>query len=104
MLLGLPLAAAGAQEAPPQSPPPQQPQPTTMTPATPTTNQVQVPGFGDLDKAHRGYLDRSDIPKDVESLRDLRMHFNDADLNHDGLLTPDEYGAYTGPKAPGQAH
>lgn len=100
--------AAAAQQTPPSSPAPQ-PEPQTMpTPpanaAEPATESAQVPGFGDLDKGHHGYLRRSDIPKDVESLKQLRMHFNDADLNHDGRLTPDEYGAYSSAKPPGQEH
>jgi hypothetical protein len=70
----------------------------------PTTQGVgvDVPSFDSLDKAHRGYLKRSDIPKDVESLKQLRAHFAEADRDGNGRLTPDEYATYMQPASNSQ--
>lgn len=74
-----------------------------MTPATSHAQQSMpaaaagdsgLPAFEDLDKNHHGYLSRSDIPKDVDGLKPLRMHFAEADANSNGRLEKDEYQAY----------
>ncbi|MGN6226180.1 MAG: EF-hand domain-containing protein [Dyella sp.] len=54
-----------------------------------------APPFSEIDTAHRGKVRRADIPKDVPALRQLRMHFAEADMDHDGWLTAEEYFAYT---------
>lgn len=61
-----------------------------------------APSFDELDKDHKGSLGRSDIPKDVESLKQLRAHFGEADQDHNGRLSPAEYNTYVGSnKMPG---
>jgi predicted Zn-dependent protease len=68
------------------------------------TRATAMPSFDQLDTSHRGYLSRSDIPKDVEGLKALRMHFADADANNNGRLEKDEYQAYVARAAqPGQS-
>ncbi|WP_158880750.1 hypothetical protein [Rhodanobacter sp. L36] len=57
-------------------------------------NDQAIPSFEDLDKTHRGFLTRADIPKDVEALKPLRMHLADSDANGNGRLEKSEYGAY----------
>lgn len=57
-------------------------------------SQSAVPSFDDLDKQHHGYLLRSDIPKDVEALKPLRVHFRDADTDGNGQLSRSEYNTY----------
>ncbi len=39
-------------------------------------------------------MKRSDIPKDNDSLKQLRAHFPEADKNHDGKVDQGEYDAY----------
>jgi hypothetical protein len=84
-----------------------------QTPAAPTTTASSIPGtagaepsglpsFDDLDKAHHGYLNRSDLPKDVEGLKPLRAHFMDYDKNQNGRLDPDEYAAYASTRSGAQ--
>ena len=53
-----------------------------------------APAFEDLDKDHHGQLHRGDIPKDVPALAQLRAHFAEADVNHDGQISPAEYHQY----------
>jgi hypothetical protein len=61
-----------------------------------------APSFDELDKDHKGSLGRSDIPKDVEALKQLRAHFGEADQDHNGRLSPAEYNTYVGAsKVPG---
>jgi hypothetical protein len=70
------------------------------TPASPWQGQASsadaqaIPSFEDLDKAHRGFLTRADLPKDVEALKPLRMHLADSDTNGNGRLEKDEYATY----------
>ncbi len=59
-----------------------------------SSDSTSAPSFGELDKANRGYLTRSDIPKDVESLKSLRAHFDEADTDKNGRLSKSEYAAY----------
>jgi hypothetical protein len=37
---------------------------------------------------------RSDVPKDVDALKELRAHFNEADRDHNGQVDKAEYDAY----------
>jgi hypothetical protein len=82
------LAGAGqvfAGEAQPQA-----------APNSPTAASADegAPDFNTLDTQHRGYIVRADIPKDVPALKQLRAHFNEADLNHDGHVSGAEYNSY----------
>ena len=52
-----------------------------------------APAFLDISKDGKS-IKRSDIPKDVDALKELRAHFNEADLNHDGRVDESEYDAY----------
>lgn len=53
-----------------------------------------LPSFGDLDKQNHGYLTRSDIPKNIDGLKQLRAHFKEADADHNSRLSPTEYAIY----------
>lgn len=53
-----------------------------------------APDFSTLDKDGKGYIKRGDVPKDVDALKALRAHFNEADQNHDGRVDKSEYEAY----------
>jgi hypothetical protein len=66
----------------------------SSTPAAASVQSSSLPGFDELDKAHQGYLNRRDIPKDVEGLSSLRAHFIEYDKDQNGRLSPDEYAAY----------
>ena len=95
VLFTLSAAPVYAQETP-TSPAPE-PAPTTPAPSMPSAVSAQqsgLPSFGDLDKAHHGYLSRADLPKEVEGLKPLRAHFMDYDKNQNGRLDPDEYAAF----------
>jgi hypothetical protein len=63
-------------------------------------NASAVPSFEQLDTKHHGYLVRGDIPKNVEPLMALRMHFTDYDRNGNGRLDNTEYAAYVASLAP----
>jgi hypothetical protein len=71
--------------------------------STPVGNATGVappkptPTFKELDKKGRGYLLRSDLPKDIEGLTKLRAHYAEADVNQDGRISRDEYDVYTIP-------
>ncbi|PWK87616.1 EF-hand domain-containing protein [Fulvimonas soli] len=97
VLAGLLLAgtASARQTTPPPTNPPSLPPPAPEQQPMPQQAPAGVPSFDSLDTAHRGYLKRSDIPRDVESLQQLRAHFPEADRDGNGRLTPDEYAAYT---------
>lgn len=69
-------------------------QPSQATPGSADTSQSAAPSFDDLDTHHHGYLLRSDIPKNVEALRELRLHFRDSDTDGNGQLSRSEYSAY----------
>jgi hypothetical protein len=64
---------------------------------------ASMPSFEQLDKANHGYLTRGDIPKDVESLKSLRMHLADSDTNGNGRIEKSEYQAYVARSQPNQA-
>jgi hypothetical protein len=89
---GLMLSGALLTQQASSAPAPRPPQ-STM-PAASHDQASGLPSFADLDKNHKGRLKRSDIPKDVDGLKQLRAHFQEADKNGDGWITPDEYSAY----------
>jgi hypothetical protein len=94
MVAAITLAGTGqvfAQEAQPQA---------ATTPAA--SADEGAPDFNTLDTQHRGYIVRGDIPKDVPALKQLRAHFSEADLNHDGHVSGSEYNAYVTPAPAGQ--
>jgi hypothetical protein len=88
--------AALAQQASPQAapPPPQEKLPTALPDAGAPQADSAAPAFSDLDKKGKGYIQRSDIPKDNEALKQLRAHFNEADQDHNGRVDASEYNAY----------
>lgn len=57
------------------------------------------PSFDQLDKKNKGSLTRGDIPGKPEALRDLRMHFQEADRDHNGRLSPAEYATFLAAKS-----
>lgn len=59
-----------------------------------TGTPTGAPAFSELDKAGKGYIQRSDVPKDNEALKPLRAHFNEADQDHNGRVDASEYNAY----------
>ena len=101
-LFGLNVAATCAQTVPAS---PQQQHPGTSQPAVAPADNAQsaLPSFDDLDKQHHGYLTRGDIPKDVDGLKPLRAHFAEADTDHNGQLSRDEYAVYVA-KQSGKEH
>ncbi|NID15318.1 hypothetical protein [Luteibacter yeojuensis] len=78
LLASLATGAAFAHGAPPQA----------------TPGDSGAPSFSDLDKDNKGSIRRSDVPKDVDALKELRAHFNEADTNHDGKVDKGEYDTY----------
>lgn len=64
-----------------------------------STTDSGAPAFSELDKDNKGYIKRSDVPKDVDALKQLRAHFNEADQNHDGRVDKAEYDAYVNKSA-----
>lgn len=94
--LGLVLSAsAWAQQQPAAAPQPMPAAPPAPQAAPAPGQDVGVPAFGDLDKNHDGRLTRSEVPKDVETLKPLRAHFREADLDGNGSLSEQEYLKYT---------
>jgi hypothetical protein len=82
ILLSLGMAAnVNAQTAP------------AASPAT-SADAAALPTFDSLDKRHHGQLNRSDIPKDVDGLRDLRAHFVQYDKDNNGHINAQEYSRY----------
>lgn len=53
-----------------------------------TDKMRKVYYFNQLDVDHDGGLERAEVPKD---LRGLRLHFLEADWNHNGRISPAEY-------------
>lgn len=62
-----------------------------------TSEARKVYYFSKLDRNHDGQLSRSEIPKDM---RNLRLHFIQADWNENGKLSPEEYVLYAHHQAP----
>lgn len=52
-----------------------------------------APAFSEISKDGKP-IKRSDVPKDVDALKQLRAHFPEADANHDGKVDQGEYDAY----------
>jgi hypothetical protein len=70
-------------------------QPLQTSPSAASSDETSaIPDFSQLDKTNKGYLTRSDIPKNVEALMPLRMHFKEADTNENGRLEKGEYATY----------
>lgn len=88
-------ASAWAQQQPTPTPQPMPNTPPAQQAAPMPGQDAGVPAFGDLDKNHDGRLSRSEIPKDVETLKPLRAHFREADLDGNGTLSEQEYVKYT---------
>lgn len=86
------LAMAGAVQAQ-DTPQPASPPPAVAPPGAPA--HTGAPPFEQLDTNHDGKLSRSEIPKNVDALKQLRAHFNEADINGNGTLDPGEYSSYT---------
>ena len=98
LLAGPAFALQAAQQSAPPSPPPSQ---GSMAAPTTSSESGAAPSFDELDKNHKGSLSRSDLPKDVEALKQLRAHFGEADQDHNGRLSPAEYNTYVAAKPPG---
>lgn len=59
----------------------------------PQSASDEAPSFDEVAKG-KSALGRSDLPKDVPALKELRAHINEADTNHNGRIEKDEYDAY----------
>lgn len=104
LIVSLALAAtlasgtALAQTSSAPNPTPAPPQPQQQVPATPAgapnASASAAPAFSDLDTKGKGYIQRSDIPKDNDALKEMRAHFNEADKDHNGRIDASEYHAY----------
>ena len=66
----------------------------TLKPGVKDPGTTDAPAFEDLDKNHDGKLVRSEIPKDVDAIKQLRAHFREADLDGNGSLSEEEYQRY----------
>jgi len=62
-----------------------------------------APAFSDLSKGGK-YITRGDIPKDNERLKQLRTHFGESDVDHNGKIDENEYNAYLSKDNPLQKH
>lgn len=60
--------------------------------ASQSSGDSGAPAFSSLNDGKP--LRRGDVPKDVDALKELRAHFDEADTNHDGKVDEGEYGAY----------
>jgi hypothetical protein len=58
-----------------------------------TGDSSGAPAFSEISKDGKS-IKRSDVPKDVDALKELRAHFPEADANHDGRVDKGEYDAY----------
>lgn len=63
------------------------------------SDDTGAPSFSDIAKDKKT-ISRSDLPKDVPALKELRAHFPEGDLNHDGKLDKSEYDAYLSKNSP----
>lgn len=66
----------------------------TVQPGVRNPGATDAPSFEDLDKNHDGKLVRSEIPRDEPSLKQLRAHFHEADLDGNGSLSKEKYQRY----------
>jgi hypothetical protein len=89
-------ALAQSSSAPNPTPAPPQPQQPLPAAAPDASNPAPTgaPAFSDLDKKGKGYIQRSDLPKDNDALKEMRAHFNEADKDHNGRVDASEYNAY----------
>lgn len=55
---------------------------------------TDAPSFEDLDSNHDGKLVRSELPRDVDALKQMRAHFREADQDDNGSLSKHEYQRY----------
>jgi hypothetical protein len=85
--LGLGLIVAGSALAQDTA------KPAAVPPSADRSQPAGKPDFATLEKNHRGYLLRSDVP---HSMKHLRLHYDEADYNHDGRLSEAEYVGYSG--------
>lgn len=92
-------AAFGQAQSSAPNPTPAPPQPQEKLPAAmPNASNADTgstPSFSDLDTKGKGYIQRGDIPKDNDALKEMRAHFNEADKDHNGRIDAAEYNAYT---------
>jgi hypothetical protein len=65
-----------------------------LQPGVKDAGATDAPSFEELDKNHDGKLVRSEMPKDVDALKQLRAHFREADLDGNGSLSKEEYQRY----------
>lgn len=100
LVAGLAGAGAAIAQTPPPAPQPQ-PQPQQSMPAQPDQPTESKPGFDTLDANGDGRLTRSEVPEDMH---DLRAHFMEYDRDHDGKLSPPEYGLYASPPPENMRH
>lgn len=98
LFVGAPLSIQARQSAPRTGSMPLRAPSVSPMRGTAWGDTADYPPFGKLDKKGRGSLTRSDIPGDSESLRDLRMHFREADRDHNGRLSPVEYNTFLAAK------
>ena len=66
----------------------------TVQPGVKNPGATGAPSFEELDKNHDGKLVRSEIPADVDAVKQLRAHFREADLDGNGSLSQEEYQRY----------
>ncbi len=66
----------------------------TVQPGVKSPGATDAPSFEDLDKNGDGKVVRSEVPKDIDALKQLRAHFREADLDGNGSLPQEEYQRY----------
>jgi len=76
LLASLATGIAFAHGAPPQA----------------SSDDGAAPSFDSLNDGKP--IRRGDVPKDVDALKELRAHFNEADRDHNGTVDKSEYDAY----------
>lgn len=98
--LALPFGAAAQERHVPTSAHQSMPTPSIrQMRGAPNLEENHIPPFGKLDANEDQQLSRGEIPKDVEELKTLRSHFQEADKDHNGRLSPLEYNSYLASRA-----